>query len=409
MLGQEKKDNYAGDFVLGGQKTSEEKGFKNVSSKWLDKCIDYDTAMDKIADDQRKIEDLRAPLNDFTPIVNDSNEAVLRYKDGRHFKPTDHALKNIAVAGRTSDWFLRDLREEKSAGGKDEVLFKRDREDAELLVHCLEQTLWREDRFDQDKERLWRTWSDGSLRAMLSDKYAIVNNSWVMEVIREAVPAGMLSHWRGDADNMYGNVLIPDSIRQEDDSDYGGMLSIGNSEIGMRRISSTPSVFRAICMNGCIWDQEKGKSIGRVHRGEIDLATLKHEIIQNLNDQIPLMDHGIDLLLKLRSYGNEGVPMSKIVGQVCSDNRVTKKHSFGVLKAFAVEKGEVEELANTAFGVANAFTRFGQTLGDDGWVKFDEIGGKIANMTEAKWSSTVKSAKSMDDKQLEKLFGSIAA
>ena len=101
--------------------------------------------------------------------------------------------------------------------------------------------------------------------------------------------------------------------------------------------------------------------------------------------------------------------MSKIVGQVCSDNRVTKKHSFGVLKAFAVEKSEVEELANTAFGVANAFTRFGQTLGDDGWVKFDEIGGKIANMTEAKWSSTVKSAKSMDDKQLEKLFGSIAA
>ena len=409
MLGQEKKDNYAGDFVLRGQKTSEDKGFKNVSSLWLDKCIDYDTAMDKIADDQRKIEDLRAPLNDFTPIVNDSNEAVLRYKDGRHFKPTDHALKNIAVAGRTSDWMLRDLRNEKTAGAKDEILFKRDREDAELLVHCLEQTLWREDRFDQDKERLWRTWSDGSLRAMLSDKYAIVNNSWVMEVIREAVPAGMLSHWRGHADNMYGNVLIPDSIRQEDDSDYGGMLSIGNSEIGMRRISSTPSVFRAICMNGCIWDQEKGKSIRQVHRGEIDLALLKHEIIENLNEQIPLMDHGIDLLLKLRSYGNEGVPMSKIVGQVCSDNRVTKKHSFGVLKAFAVEKSEVEELANTAFGVANAFTRFGQTLGDDGWVKFDEIGGKIANMTEAKWSSTVKSAKSMDDKQLEKLFGSIAA
>ncbi len=409
MLGQEKKDNYAGDFVLNGQKTSEEKGFKNVSSKWLDKCIDYDTAMDKIADDQRKIQDLRAPLNDFTPIVNDSNEAVLRYKDGRHFKPTDHALKNIAVAGRTSDWMLRDLRNEKTAGSKDDILFKRDREDAELLVHCLEQTLWREDRFDQDKERLWRTWSDGSLRAMLSDKYAIVNNSWVMEVIREAVPAGMLSHWRGDADNMYGNVLIPDSIRQEDDSDYGGMLSIGNSEIGMRRISSTPSVFRAICMNGCIWDQEKGKSIRQVHRGEIDLSLLKYEIIQNLNNQIPLMDQGIDLLLKLRSYGNEGVPMSKIVGQVCSDNRVTKKHSFGVLKAFAVEKSEVEELANTAFGVANAFTRFGQTLGDDGWVKFDEIGGKIANMTEAKWSSTVKSAKSMDDKQLEKLFGSIAA
>jgi hypothetical protein len=140
-------------------------------------------------------------------------------------------LKNIAVAGRTSDWFLRDLRENKNHQTKDEVVFKRDRGDAELLVQCLKQTLWRADRFDQEKERLWRTWSDGSMRAMLSDKYAIVNNAWVMEVIREAVPAGMFSHWRGDADNMYGNVLIPDSIRQEDDSDYGGMLSVGNSEI----------------------------------------------------------------------------------------------------------------------------------------------------------------------------------
>jgi len=406
MLGQEKKDSYAGDFVHSNQNMNDR--FKNVSSLWVDKCMDYDTAMDKIADDQRKIQDIRAPLSHFTPTVNDNGEACLRYHDGREFIPTDHALKNIAVAGRTSDWFLRDLRTDKTHTSKDEVLYKRDSADSELLVHCLNQTLWRSDRFDQDKERLWRTWSDGSLRAMLSDKYAVVNNSWVMEVIREAIPAGMLSHWRGDADNIYGNVLIPDSIRQEDDSDYGGMLSIGNSEIGMRRISSTPSVFRAICMNGCIWDQEKGKSVRQVHRGELDLNFLKHQIIENLNAQIPLMDQGVDLLLKLRSYGNDGVPMSKIVGQVCSDLRVTKKHSFGVLKAFAIEKDEVSELANSAFGVANALTRFGQTLGDDGWVKFDEAGGKVANMTEAKWNSTVKRAKSIDEKELEKIFGSVA-
>ena len=407
MLG-EKKDNYAGDFVLRGQKTSEAEGFKNVSSIWMDKCIDYDTAMDKIVDGQNKIQDIRGGLQDFTPAVSEAGEAVLRYKDGREFVPTDHALKNIAVAGRTSDWFLRDLRESKNHQTKDEVVFKRDRQDAELLVQCLKQTLWRADRFDQEKERLWRTWSDGSMRAMLSDKYAIVNNAWVMEVIREAVPAGMLSHWRGDADNMYGNVLIPDSIRQEDDSDYGGMLSVGNSEIGTRRVSSTPSVFRAICMNGCIWDQEKGKSICQVHRGELDLDFLKHEIIRNLNEQIPLMNHGIDLLLKLRSYGNNGVSMAKIVGQVCKDFKVTKKQSFGVLKAFAVEQSEVEELANTAFGVANAFTRFGQTLADDNWVKFDTLGGQVVNMQQAQWNSTVERAKSVDDKQLEKIFGSVA-
>ena len=405
-LGQEKKESYAGDFVLENQTTSE--NFRNVSKAWYDKCKTYDEVLDQIADDQNKIEDIRAPLSEFTPVVNDDGNAVLKYKDGREFEPTDHSLKNIAVAGKTSDWFLRDLRNDK-LDTHGETVYKRNSGDAELLVHCLKQTLWHENRFDQDVERLWRTWDNGTLRAMLSNKYAIVNNQWMMEVVRETIPQGMVSHWRGNADNIFGNILIPDSIREEDDSDYGGMLSIGNSEIGMRRISSTPSVFRAICMNGCIWDQEKGKSIGQVHRGSIDLEALKYDIQHNLNQQVPLMNNGIDLLLKLREFGSNGVPMSKIVGQVCSDYKVTKKHSYGVLKAFLVEKSEVEELAKSAFGVANAFTRFGQTLDDSSWVKFDEIGGKIANITESKWNSTIERAKSLDEKDLDKVFGSIAA
>lgn len=407
-LGQDKKDAHSGDFVLNSQKVAAGEGFRNVSKTWYDKCITYDEALDKIADDQRKIQDIRAPLSDFTPIVSEDGQAALRYKDGREFVPTDHALKNIAVSGRTSDWFLRDLRESKNHQTKDEVVFKRDSGDSELLVHCLNQTLWRSDRFDQGVERLWRTWSDGTLRAMLSNKYAIVNNEWFMNVIKEAVPNGMLSHWRGDADNLYGNVLIPDSIRQEEDSDYGGMLSVGNSEIGMRRISSCPSVFRAICMNGCIWDQQKGKAIRQVHRGELDLLLLKNNIKANLYRQIPLINNGIDLLLKLKDFSSNGVPMSRIVGQVTSDFKVSKKQSFGILKAFLIEKEEVGDLANSAFGVVNAFTRFGQTVDDASWVKFDEIGGKIANLSEAKWNATVERSKSLDEKDLERVFGTVA-
>jgi len=150
-------------------------------------------------------------------------------------------------------------------------------------------------------------------------------------------------------------------------------------------------------------------SIRQVHRGELDLHFLKSEIVRNLTEQIPLMNQGIDMLLKLREYGSNGVSMSKIVGQVCSDFRVTKKQAGGVLKAFAVEKFEVDDLANTAFGVANSFTRFGQTLGDDGWVKFDALGGKVVNMPQAQWNSTVERAKSIGDKEMEKIFGSISA
>ena len=138
------------------------------------------------------------------------------------------------------------------------------------------------------------------------------------------------------------------------------------------------------------------------------MQLLGQEIKANLTNQIPLLNRGIDLLLKLKDFGCDGVPMSRIIGQVTKNFKVSKKQSFGVLKAFLVEQDEVGTLAKSAFGVVNAFTRFGQTLGDADWVKFDEIGGKLANIKESKWNSTVQSAKSIDEKELEKIFGSAA-
>ena len=405
ILGK-KKEQYDGEFVLNSQETA--KDFSHVSKHWYDQCISYDTAMDKIADEQRMIEDIRGPLSQWQPAVVDS-QCVLQYKDGRNFAPTQHALNHLAVNGHLSTGYLRSLGRDRNHATKDEVLFKRDEQDADLMCYTLEKTLFRSDRVDQDKNRLFRTWSDGTMRAMLSEQYAIINNQWVMDVIRETLPAGMLSHWRGDADSIYGNVLIPDSIREEDDSDYGGMLSIGNSEIGMRRLSSNPSVFRAICMNVCIWDQEKGSAIRQMHKGEIDLASLKESIQENLQGQIPLIGRGIDLLLTLRNHKVNGIaPMSHVIAQTSRDYKLTKKQATGVMQAFLIEKEILEEDANSAFGVVNAITRFGQTLSDQDWVKFDQIGGTMANITAARWDAMVQRAKTMDEKELEKVYSSLA-
>jgi hypothetical protein len=162
-------------------------------------------------------------------------------------------------------------------------------------------------------------------------------------------------------------------------------------------------------MNGCIWDQELGEAIGQVHRGEIDLNSLRCRIIANLNNQIPLVNAGIDTMLAARDYSSNGTPMSRIIAQVTSDMKVTKKQASGVLTAFLEEKGEVGELANSAFGVANAFTRYGQTTNDSDWVKFDEFGGKIISMKRGKWDSTVERAKHLGEKDLERIFGSVVA
>ena len=52
------------------------------------------------------------------------------------------------------------------------------------------------------------------------------------------------SHWKGDEDTHdLAIFLLPDTIMdygQDDDTDYGGMVSISNCEIGKRRISQYP-------------------------------------------------------------------------------------------------------------------------------------------------------------------------
>ena len=54
------------------------------------------------------------------------------------------------------------------------------------------------------------------------------------------LPDGRFSHDKSDEDTVFGNILLPDTILDksaDDDTDYGGMVSIGNCEIGKRRVT----------------------------------------------------------------------------------------------------------------------------------------------------------------------------
>lgn len=394
-------------FTDSQQKTEQ---FKHVAKVWQDQCLTFDQGLEKLATEQQKIEDVVSPLSDWEPVVLSDDKLHIRHKpSGRAYQPTAKAVKDMAVIGQTSEWFLSDMLEDKKKGAEGEKLvFKRDRRDAETLVNVLNVTLFAVDRTDQKKTRLFRTWSDGTLRAVLSEQYAIVNNLWFLEVLKELIPGALLSHWRGDADTIFGNVLIPDTIREESDSHYGGMLSVGNSEIGLRRILSMPSVFRAICMNGCIWHQEKGVAVSQVHRGSIDFEGLKAAIAKNLQAQIPLLSKGIDNVLGIRAYKFGEVPTVKAVAQFFRDFDLPKSKSPKFFHNFNVELGILGNEALTAFGLQAALTRLGQELDNENWVKYDQIAGDVTGLTSDRWSGMMQRAKTLDEKDVEKLLGDVS-
>ncbi len=397
-----KKEFYAGDTILHSQEIAKDNGFSHVAKIWYKQCISLDNGIDKMYQAQQTIHDIICPLSHFESTV-ENGKYGWRYKpNDRVYFPTPHALNNMSTLnpkGIASTWAVQAL-----AGNNENESISRDHRDAEVLKHYLDVHIFQPDRVDQKKERLFRTWEDGTLRACLSTQYTIINNTWLLELIKEIIPGGMMSHWRSDADELWGNILIPDTIRKDVDSDYGGMLSVSNSEIGTRRISSMPSVFRAICMNGCIWDQESGKAIDKIHRGKnFDLVKFGEMIKHNLQTQIPLVTIGIDKMLETKTFKADNLNMIQLIGRAAMDYKLTNKELGAVIQACNIEEGILGNTIKTAFGLTAMITRAGQSLNNDSWVRCDKIGGEIMSMTRNNWDNFITRAKNVDDKDLIKL------
>ncbi len=416
-IAKEGQESYDGDFVLDSM-VSGDTPFKHVSDHWLKTgCMSFADAKQKLASEQQQIDDHLTPLTEWDVIVTATGIAFRHLPTLREYVPTDHALNLMCQPSRMSSWVLRNMRNpiphatKKDDDGEPEVIDggERGQADYEVLRDYINVHLFNPERVDQDKVRLFRTWTDGTLRAFLSEQYTIVNNSWFLSVLEKAVPGGVVSHWKGDADSIFGNILIPDTIRQEQDSDFGGMLSVGNSEIGTRRISSMPSVFRAICMNGCIWDQEVGKALSKVHRGTVDFNSLAALIVENLQSQIPLLAGGIDTVLNLRTFGCGDTPLMSLLAQTAVDYSMSKKQVAAVYKGWTAEMSLLGPTdAKTAYGLTNAITRAGQTFGsNEQWVRFDTIGGEFVNMGRNGWDKFRSRADGLTVKQVDKRIGDL--
>ncbi len=393
----------SGDFVLNSQTIATDEGFSHVSKTWYDKTLSYDEGMELLESERGQREDFLIPRSE---IAFDVREIDGQWKfgaeiDDRFFVPTDHALVQLvskACNGKGTG-FVRDLT-------NDHPKFKRDEFDARTIRGIITNGIRRVDASTKYKIRCH---NDGTMRAFLSERYAEVDNRWYLEQIKNIIPAGRLSHWKGDSNTIWGNVLIPDTIREEDDSDYGGMVSIGNCEIGKRNVKSLPSVFRAICMNGCIWDQTKGSEIKVRHIGDIDLNSLAMKLRNNIEAQIPLLPQGIQRMLGIRAKGTDGVPMKNLIAATAETHKIDKRGASAVLQAWVKDESPIAPEGRSLFDIVNSVTRAGQSLDNQSWVRFDQIGGQLVNYTDSQWANLKSRAESYDDKDFKRVFSKTLA
>ncbi len=389
-----------GDFVHANQQMSAKEGFKCVSKLWYDKTKSLDDVLKEMAVDAANRYDVQVPASKFAVKMNSDGQPCLNI-DGSEFIPTDHAWGQLAGATicNIGTTIVKQLRTPIQKGNKE---IPRDIHDAETLVNVFANG---HRRLDSDKVFRFRVDKNGVCRAALTAGYTPIDNVWYLETLQSLFKSNggeepRFSHSRGNSDTVYANILIPDTCIEDTDSDYGGMLSLSNCEIGKRRLSQFPSIFRAICMNGCIWDQVKGKKINKVHRGEINLTDLRKDLLNNINESLPLMPTIIAKFLETKDMKLDKVNPVNVIAQIAMDQRMTPTQAMNVAEQF-----RKHEAANfNLFGIVNAVTRAGQEFDNDSWVFFDELGGTLVSLKSNEWERLKNRANMLNQDDLAEVF-----
>lgn len=376
----------AGSWVFETQGVATEQGFRNVSCLWYPKTLAFEAGLEIVGKQKAMRDDITFDIRNVTCAAND--DGVTFTVDGRPFKATDWAARQFC------NW-----------SGVPQTMWvhysKGENQDLELLATAFTRGIER--KYDTEKKLLFRTYKDGTLRGVMSDSYSIVDNDWYLETLQKFIPGGRLSHFHfSDADNFYGNVLIPDTIREESDSEYGGMLNCGNSAVGKRSVWQTPSIFRAICMNGCVWGAKNGIELRRRHRG-IDLKEFEQAIRVNIDKQIPLLTTKTGEFLNMRQSVCSA-PIVNIFAILAKGNNINSADLNVIAETYVKDTPREKN----AFGVMDALTRAGQKLSADTWEKLDTMAGNILNGGPDGWQVLNSKAKLLTEKEITKAYGNDA-
>lgn len=371
--------------------------FRNVSTGWTDRANDpndtrvltWDSAFELVERERGQTRDIFSEFGKLQ-VVNDAQGVAVLDERGQRLTFTESSLDQF------SDWVECGLTLPRR-------LLRGDDQDRRTLVDVFNNGLRR----IADKKALIRLRNDGTARAFLSDQYCVLDNRWFLEVLRRLIPDGLVSHFRSpdNCDSVFFNVLIPDSMRAETDSLYGGMLACGNGETGERKLSTCPSVFRAICMNGCIWDEVRGTGIiKKVHRGQIKLDELAELIRENLDRQIPLLGNGIDSMMRTRAISAELSPVPAIgaVLRSLSIAGITRAAADSIVDSYGNQRTEPARVS--AFDILQGLTHAAQTFSPGLQETVERAAGSAMLWNVDRWENVFSSARTISAVELERVF-----
>ena len=333
--------------AIGLQSTSTH---RHVAKVWQDKCTPFSDFIETVKSQSTNKVDVVKPESEIR--LKDVDTLV----DGTPL--TDSGMNSLRVFADMPSSIIS---------------FLKEREYNDDLVKYMNTELDRRETQWNNKGKEKRTFNvrirhDGEgnnvVRAIVSERYGVIDNSEAMEMVANALPSlndALASHLFNDGDDIYGNILLPDYMKSEPDSDYGVGIAFKNSEIRNSTFKISPFLFRAICLNGMIWGRMNSEiNVNQRHMGKIDLGDLQLQVTHAIK---VALTQGNDMLTLL-GYSKQVKVLNPLatIAQLARDNKMTVEQGRlwhkGYLDSLHEAKGDLHD--KTAFGIINGLTRSAQ-------------------------------------------------
>lgn len=229
---------------------------------------------------------------------------------------------------------------------------------------------------DSEKDKQWFLRGKGDeLRAVLSDRYSQLDNSFVFEALGHSLHNGSMVDVKNfDLNSKYLNfrVVFPDlsanvgtSINR-DDVMVG--IHVTNSEVGSSSLRIDSCLFRLVCSNGMI-ARVGGDSLMQQRHVHLTRQEMENRVADAIGQAMKVGDGLIEKFARTREVTVSN-PM-KVLEDLAKKQKYSEQFTDTLKSSFNSEPGE------SAFHIVNAFTHASKSLPFDRRVEVETFAGKV--------------------------------
>lgn len=260
----------------------------------------------------------------------------------------------------------------------------------------------------ESKDRRMVRTLDGTVRAILSDRYQRIENEEIAEValpILAGQPDITIESCAITETRLYIKAVFP---RIQGEVAVGDVMQAGvvisNSEVGSGAVSVAPLLYRLVCKNGMIRADERFRGFhvgGRAQVGENVYEMLTDEtrkaddraVLLKLRDVVKAAAdpaYFTKALERMREAATEKLGSKnvvEVVEQLATRHRLVESEKSGVLQHL-IEGGDLSR-----WGLVNAVTRASQDVESyDRATELETLGGVILDLPRNQWRELAQAA-----------------